>query len=112
MLARGGTVASGAGKRINICYRVQAGVGIHQNGTAVIEACHMRLIVITQAVHLPAPVSDVGSREHGVVCDLDFRTKTSLLDIAGTLVRILGAKLELGQIKTRSGDRAQWEAVF
>src|SRR6266568_7827712 len=49
MLASGS--ATGVRKGIDIRYRVQVGVGIHQNGTAIIEACHTRLIVITHAVH-------------------------------------------------------------
>src|SRR5438552_2746413 len=104
--------APGAREGVYVRYRVQVGEGVLQDGTPAVKGGRMRLIVITQAVHLPAPISYIGDRKHGVTCQLNLGTKAGLFHVTRPLVRILGTELELRQIESRPHDRSQWEAIL
>src|SRR5215469_18073427 len=111
MLA-GGCASRAACRGIDVADRIQICEGVMEHWAAIIETNHMWHVVVAEAVHLATPISNIVDRQHGITSDLHFRPETGLLDVTGTLVRVLRAKLNLSQVKARASNLVQGEAVL
>src|ERR1700730_1737069 len=93
---------------------VQIGVRIRVDGVAAaIEgASENALISIAKTIHFPSKISHVAHIQRCTGGDLKFWTEAGLFDVTSSLVRILGANLQLRKVNCGGGEEADRKTVF